>query len=128
MKAKTDISSLLHPQEMPEAMSPVPCAVSDIANTLNDCLFINAIRSKMEVTYDAFIQLNNEAESAQTSPTMKITVTKSKAKYKLTPEILAQKWNIGLETAKRTLTWSHSNPPISGTTVLLPSDVLARYM
>ena len=25
-------------------------------------------------------------------------------------------------------TWSHSNPPISGTTVLLPSDVLARYM
>ena len=26
------------------------------------------------------------------------------------------------------LTWSHSNPPISVTTVLLPSGILARYM
>ena len=25
-------------------------------------------------------------------------------------------------------TWSHSNPPMSATTVLLPSDILVRYM
>ena len=37
---------------------------------------------------------------------MKIASTKSKAKYKLTPEILAQKCNVGLKAAKRTLAYT----------------------
>lgn len=69
MKAKTDISSLLDAQEMPESISPVPCALSDLSNTLNDRLFINTIRSKVEVTYDcAFIHSNIARESQHNQP------------------------------------------------------------
>ena len=34
MKTKTDSSSLLDASEMSESMSPVPCALSDISNSL----------------------------------------------------------------------------------------------
>ena len=87
MKAKTDSNSLLDALEMSESMSLVSCALSDISNTLNDRLFINAIRSKVEVTYDDYIESNsttNKTKTKSAQSTMKIANTKSKTKYKLT--------------------------------------------
>ena len=99
MKAKTDLGSEIDAHETSESMSAVPRVLSDISNTLNDNLFVSAIRSTVETSYDDFIKAKTTPESMKTN----IASTKSKARYKLSPEILSQKWNIGLDAAKRTL-------------------------
>jgi hypothetical protein len=99
MKMATDIGSELNAQEASEAISAVPRALSDISNTLNDRLFVSSIRSTVEVTYDDFVKSKITPKPSAS----KVAGTKSKPRYRLTPEILSQKWNIGLEAAKRTL-------------------------
>ena len=95
MKARKDSNSLLDVLELSESMSPVPCVLSDISSTLNNQLFINAIQSKVEVTYDDYIESNSKTNKTKTKSvhpsTRQIASTKSKIKYKLTPETLAKK-------------------------------------
>jgi hypothetical protein len=103
-KAKTDQDSKLDAEEQSKLLSPVPRALLDIQNTLNDGLFLSAIRSTVEATCkDLFSQKSNPKIKTRTEPTTGISSTKTKTTFKLTPEILAQKWNIGSEAAKRTL-------------------------
>ena len=99
MKTKTDLGSKMDAYETSESTSAVPRVLSDISNTLNDNLFVSAIRSTVETTYDDFVQSKITPEVTKN----KVASTKSKPRYKLSPEILSQKWNIGLEAAKRTL-------------------------
>ena len=97
MQARTDSNSLLDALELSESMSPVLCVLSDISNTLNDQLFINAIRSKMAVTYDDYIESNRKTNKTKTKSvhpsTRQIASIKSKIKYKLTPETGAWRQN-----------------------------------
>jgi hypothetical protein len=91
--------SLFDAKEVSESISVVPRVLSDISNTLNDRLFVSAIRSTVEVTYDDTVKTKIDTESTKA----RISSAKTKPRYRLTPEILSQKWNIGLEAAKRTL-------------------------
>ena len=97
MATKTDIGSQADAQDVSEAISAVPRTSSDASNTLHDRLFVSAVRSKVEVTHDEFVQ------SKITPKPMKVASAKSKQRCKLTPETLSKKWNAGLEAAKRTL-------------------------
>jgi hypothetical protein len=100
MKLRTDAGSLFDVGHTYESMSAVPHVLSDIYNTLNDRLFVSYIRSTVEVTYDDFIKAKTSTESKAKT---RISSATTKPRYKLTPEILSQKWNIRLEAAKRTL-------------------------
>jgi CCR4-NOT transcriptional regulation complex NOT5 subunit len=96
MKASTENTSRISAIEMVESISPVPCILSDISNTLNDRLFVNAIRSTVEVTYAESVKLQSMPNEKENT---KVASAVSKPRYKLTPDILASKWNIGLEAA-----------------------------
>jgi hypothetical protein len=99
MKTKTDLGSQVDANETSESMSAIPRYLSNVSNTLNDHLFVSAIRSTVEVTYDENVKSKNTPEPT----TRNVSSTKSETRHKLTPEALAKKWNIGLDAAKRTL-------------------------
>jgi hypothetical protein len=96
MKLNTDAGLAAAANEVSESLSAIPCTLSDISNTLNYRLFVSALRSTLEVTYDDFVNSKSTQQIGMTC----ISSTKTKPRYKLTPEILSRKWNIGLEAAK----------------------------
>jgi hypothetical protein len=94
MKLNTYAGAATAANDVSESLSAIPRTLSGISkNTLNDHLFVSALRLTVEVTYDDFVN----------SKSIHISSTKTKPRYMLTPEILSQKWDIGLEAAKRTL-------------------------
>jgi hypothetical protein len=66
--------------------------LSDISNTLNDDEFAKALRESVNVPYSSNLE-DRKMSSAATG----------NRKSVITPEILAHTWDIGVETAKRTL-------------------------
>jgi hypothetical protein len=99
MELRTNAGSLFDATDTSELISVVPRVLSDISNMLNDCLFVRAIRLTVELTYDDYIKAKTSTEPTAAQ----ISSAKTKPRYKLTAKILSQKWNIGLEAAKRTL-------------------------
>jgi hypothetical protein len=99
MEPRTDAGSLFDAKDISKSVSDIPCALSVISNSLNDHLFVSAICSAVAVTYEDFVKTTTSTEPTR----VRISTAETKPRYRLTPVILSQKWNVGLEAAKRTL-------------------------
>jgi hypothetical protein len=88
MQSHTDAGSLIDAGDTSESISVVPRVLST-SLTLNDRLFVNAIRSTVEV-YDGYVK----AETIPKPTKSTISSAKTKPRYKLTPEILSRKMGI----------------------------------
>jgi hypothetical protein len=97
MKLTTE-SLWLKASNWAESISEIPRGPSDISNTLNDRLFVQAIMSTVNVTHTDCIR---QQCLGSTLPQVTVSATAMKPKSKLTPEQIARYWNVGLEATTK---------------------------